>query len=54
MTPDNLYRIALSGDHGEVGLMALRRWDVRDRDPAVEMSDIRALMAEYDNLFFER
>ena len=53
MTPDNLYRIALSGDYGEVGLMALRKWDVKDRDPAVEMSDVRALMEELENLFLK-
>ena len=53
MTPDNLYRIALSGDYGEVGLMALRKWDVKDRDPAVEMSDVRALMEQLDELFLK-
>ena len=53
MTPDNLYRIALSGDHGEVGLVALRIREVKDRDPAVEMSDVRGLMEELDNLFLK-
>ena len=51
MVPYNLYRTALSADHGEVGLMALRRWDVKDRDPAKELNDIRALMEELTNLF---
>ena len=53
MTEDSLYRIALSGDHGEVGLMALRKWEPKDRDPAAEMSDIRALMEELENLFLK-
>ena len=53
MTADNLYRIALSGDYGEVGLMTLRKWDTNDRDPAGEMSDIRAFIEELDNLFLK-
>ena len=49
MTDANLYRIALSGDYGEVGLMTLRKWEPKDRDPATEMSDIRELMGELVN-----
>ena len=44
MTSDNLYRIALIALYGEVGLMDLRKWDVKGRDLAEEMSDGRAFM----------
>ena len=33
--------------------MASRKWEVRDRDLAVKMSDIRALMEELENLFLK-
>ena len=36
-----------------MGLMASRKWEVKDRDPAVKMSDIRALMEELENLFLK-
>ena len=53
MTEENIYRTALSGDMGEVGLVALRKWEPVDRDPATELADVHALMTQLRQLFLE-
>ena len=53
MTSQNIYRTALSGDFNEVGLVALRLWDVLNSDPAKEVADVENLKSQLQHLFLE-
>ncbi len=51
MTAPNIFRTALSGDFNEVGRMTLRLWDVQDRDPEKEVTDVEALKSQLRHRF---